>query len=221
MEGVFLPRPITELVILGLGQSSQSWPGFISERPDFAGEVWTVNAGVLAFRHDVVFDMHTEEYVFSQDDFRVEQILSRRKWLETHDRTVVLPKALAKYPTSQTYPLKLVAEALQSDYFACGMAYMLAMAHLCGVRRLHLFGCDYISEKANRDGTVKMEDGRANVEYWLGRLSERGCQVWVTEKSPVLGADKRINGALYGYHTPAQTALAPNGKYLFMDPDYV
>jgi hypothetical protein len=132
-----------------------------------------------------------------------------------------LPKAMDRYPTSQTYPLKLVVETLKSDYFVCGMAYMLAMAHMCNVKRLFIFGCDYIAEKVNRDGTVRMEDGRANVEYWLGRLVEKGAQVWVTEKSPVLGACERIKGKLYGYHTPLQAGLDANGNMILMDPDYV
>jgi hypothetical protein len=208
MEGVFMPRPITELVILGMGQSSQSWPGFISDRADFSGEVWTINAGGMAFQHDVVFDMHTEEYVFSQDEVTLNRILARRKWLETHNKPVVMPKALPRYPTSLSYPLKLVHEKTNSDYFACGMAYMLAMAFLCDVKLMIIMGCDYIAQKTDRDGTVRMEDGRACVEYWIGRMAERGCKFMVTEKSPLCGASTRGSGKVYGYHRPLKEMIS-------------
>lgn len=200
MDKVFLPRPITELVVLGVGQSCQSWASFMAERPGWNGEVWTINAGGLAFRHDVVFDMHTEEYIFSENEGKLERILERRKWFETHDKPVVMPKALPQYPTSMTYPLKLAIQLLRTDYFANGMAYMLAMAHLCDVKQLFVFGADFLADKP--DGRQFIEDGRACVEYWMGRLAEKGCQVWVTEKSPVLGASTRIKREVYGYHAP-------------------
>jgi hypothetical protein len=201
MDKVFMPRPIADLVILGVGQSSQSWPGLVAKEPGFNGQVWTINAGGLAFRHHVVFDMHTEEYVFAQEESKLRRIMERRKWFETHDRPVVMPKALPQYPTSLTYPMKLVADKLKTDYFTNGMAYMLAMAHLCDVKRLFVMGADFLVEKPGDH--VVMEDGRACMEYWLGRLVERGCNVLVTDKSPVLGASARSAGSnLYGYHMP-------------------
>ena len=202
MAGVFMPRPITDLVILGVGQSAQSWPAVMAERPAYRPEVWTINAGALAFRHDVVFDMHTEEYVYSRVDGLLDRILARRKLYETHDKPVVMPQALDKYPTSQTYPLKLVMDTLRTDYFINGMCYMLAMAHLCDVHRLVMMGADFFAEKP--DGRQFMEDGRACVEYWLGRLAEKGTQVLVTDKSQVLGANVRGNRMIYGYHQPIE-----------------
>lgn len=202
MDKVFMPRPISDLVILGVGQSSQSWAGLMAKEPGFNGQVWTINAGGLAFRHDVVFDMHTEEYIYAQEESKLRRIMERRKWFETHDRPVVMPKALPQYPTSLTYPMKLVAGLLRTDYFVNGMAYMLAMAHLCDVKRLFVMGADFQVDKPG-EGLI-MEDGRGCIEYWLGRLAEKGCQVLVSDKSPLLASASRTgaNWGLYGYHMP-------------------
>jgi hypothetical protein len=209
MPNVFMPRPIDSLVILGLGQSCQSWPSLMANRPHFNAQIWTINAGALAFRHDVVFDMHTEEYCHRQEDGRLALILARRKQFETHDKPVVMPKASPLYPTSQGFPLRLVVEALRSDYFANGMCYMLALAMLCGVKHLSLIGADFTLERDEPDKEFRrfVEDGRACVEYWLGRLVERGCEVVVTDKSPVLMANQRANRMIYGYHVPLPEAF--------------
>ena len=77
MEGVFMPRPIKDLVILGLGQSCVAWPSLVAREPEFTGEIWTINAGALSFRHDAVFDMHTEEYIHAQVDTKVSAVRPR------------------------------------------------------------------------------------------------------------------------------------------------
>lgn len=220
MEGVFMPRPIDTLVVLGVWQSSQSWAAMMARNPAFKGEVWTLNSGILAFRHDVGWDMHTEEYIHSRDEKTVARVLSRQKFYETHNKPIVMPKAYERFPTSVAFPLAKVVAITKSDYFHNGMAYMLAMALLCEVKTLYLIGSDWIVE--HPDGRSFMENGRACVEYWLGRIAQTGCDVIVTHKSPVLMANERAgNHTIYGYHEPVQAVNAPDGSQRVMVPDYV
>jgi hypothetical protein len=218
MSGVFTPYPIETLVILGMGQSSQSWAGLMAEQPGFDAQVWTINSGMRAFRHDVVFDMHTEEYIEQQEDTKRERIAERRGWMKIHNKPIVMPKALDDYPTSMTYPLKLVMDTLKTDYFTNGMAYMLALACLCEVKMIYMIGADYMVAKP--DGRVFVEDGRACLEYWLGRLVERGCQVRVTDKSALLAANVRGNRMIYGYHNPVVTYTNDEGNQVLQYPDF-
>ena len=205
------PRPITKLVCLGLGKSIADWPAMLYEHPELAGhEVWTVNSGGLTFKHDVVFDMHTEEYIYSQDTKQLKKILGRRKFLKTHDKPILMPRALPEYPTSVTYPLRLVVEQTRCNYFNNTGAYMMALAYLCGVRELIIFGMDYAAEKD--DGSLYVENGRACVEYWLGRLTESGCLVVLTEGTRLMDSQSHSKtGAIYGYHLPLK--VEPEGLH--------
>lgn len=205
------PRPIEKLVILGLGKSSQDWPGFLCDHPEaWDLEVWTVNAGARAFNHDVVFDMHTDEYIYSLPESELMKVLPRREWLKTHDKPIVVPKVVPELPTSVAYPLKLVVEQTRSNYFANGLSYMLALAYMCGVRQLFLFGTDF-SYKAD-DKHLAIESGRACSEYWLGRLAEAGCMICVSAASPLMDTKERSKGIIYGHVSPLKLSFDPEGN---------
>jgi hypothetical protein len=179
-------------------------------------EVWTVNSGGLSLRHDLVFDMHTEEYLYSQPYEQLNRLLGRRKWFETHDKPIMMPRALPQYPTSVTYPLKLVVESAKANYFTNSGAYMLALAYICGVQELLLFGWDYASTK--KDGSQFVENGRACSEYWLGRLTEAGCTVVIPETSRLMESDIRSKGTISGNHLPLKVQILPNGEPKFIGP---
>ena len=216
-----LPRKIDSLTILGLGASIYDWVNITHQ--DFADqdEVWTINAGARLFRHDVLWDMHTPEWLASLDDKTRDRTQRRRDWLKNHDKPIVMPKAMPDYPTSITYPLRQVIERTNSCYFATGIAYMLAMAMCCEVKRLRLFGCDF---SYARDTNTHDEQGRACAEYWIGRLVERGCHVGSSANSHLMDGFKRSRGLIYGYHEPVTFDFPTEGtevKGKFVGPDYV
>jgi hypothetical protein len=114
--------------------------------------------------------------------------------LEKHDKPIVMPEANpVGLPTSVTFPLKEVVELTQASWFNNGTAYMLATALCCQVKKLFLYGVDFVGPQ--------YELQRACTAYWLGRLVQSGCQIG---GSSILANDiRRQSGAtLYGYHEP-------------------
>ncbi len=210
-----LPRQVDTVTLLGLGASIYDWVNVTHKDFSDQGEVWTINAGGKLFRHDLLWDMHSEKWL---QDRKCERAIKRHEWLKTHDKPVVMPQALPEFPTSITFPLREAIEKTNSCYFSTGLAYPLAWAYCCGVKRLRLFGCDF---SYSRDTNTHDEQGRACCEYWIGRLIEKGCRVEVTNNTHLLDMLTRSNGTIYGYPEPAVFDFAPDGKGRFVGPDYI
>jgi hypothetical protein len=198
-----------QVTILGLGKSIYSWISSIWDdfRPDF--EIWTINAGSACFRHHLVFDMHTDKYIAGLSNDTQERVRRRREWLKNHDKPIVMPKALPDYPTSVTYPLNAVYERTHSMYFATGISYMMALAYVCDVEELLMFGCDF---SYSRDTNTHDEQGRACCEYWVGRLIEKGCKVGYTSDTHFMDAARRSEGQIYGFDEKVVMDFPLNGK---------
>jgi hypothetical protein len=208
------------LIILGMGQSIYGWISNCWSNFDASSEIWVINSGALCLRHDIVFDMHTDEYIDNLKESIKERVTNRRDWMKTHDRTIVMPKSSPEYPTSITYPLKAVFERSNSLYFSNGIAYMLGMAYCCDVEQLMLFGCDF---SYDRDTNTHDEQGRACAEYWVGRLVEKGTKVGFGPDTHFMDSYTRSQGKIYGYHELV-TMDFPNsgeGKAKFVSPDYI
>lgn len=213
---MLLPRKIDTLTIVGLGTSVYDWVNVTYKEFEDPGEVWTINAGAKLFRHDILWDMHTKEWL---EKLKIERALKRHEYLKKHDKPIMMPKATEDIPMSVTYPLRKVIERTNSCYFASGLAYPLAMAYCCDVERLRLFGCDF---SYARDTNTHDEQGRACCEYWIGRLVEKGVRVEVTNNTHLLDMISRSQGKIYGYDEKVQFDF-PNdgGKSRFVGPDYV
>lgn len=204
-------RPIERLTILALGRSVNDWIQchYNFEGYNF-GEIWTINAGWL-FRHDVLWDMHTPEYIDALPENEAHKIRVRRDQLVNHDKPIIMARAVATHPTSVTFPLGEVVDLTQSNYFLNGMAYMLATALCCKVKRLSLFGVDMLGPEHAL--------GRACILYWLGRLIESGCQVGPSSTTDLIDALRRGSGSIYGYHEPI-TFEYGGVEPRFAGPDY-
>lgn len=214
-----LPRKLKKVTILGLGKSVYDWVTLSHQDFPDHGEVWTINAGALCFKHDVVFDMHTEGWIYRLKHRDLVKIIKRREFLKTHDKPVYMPKALPGFPTSVTYPLREVVETTGSVYFSTGMSYMLAMAFCCDVEELMLWGCDFAYDpklsKVN-------EPGRECCEYWVGRLVQKGCRVAHSQHTHFMDMHKRSRGIIYGYDEPVTMDVPlDGGKARFVGPDYL
>ncbi len=85
------PREIDKLTIVGLGASvydfvNHTWLNF-----EETGEVWTINSGAMIFRHDMLWDMHTPEFLELKHKAKgksMEPALRRREWLNIVDLSV-------------------------------------------------------------------------------------------------------------------------------------
>lgn len=103
-------------------------------------------------------------------------------------------------------------------YLHNSIPFMLAYAWFIGVKKVHLFGCDY-----TYPGMEAREDDRANTEYWCGFLRSQGLEIWVTQDTTLLNQCKQPY--IYGYGArppiiadPDRTALHWHLSALGIDP---
>ena len=184
--------PPEELHIVGLGQSLESWYRYTMERNpaiDPGAEVWTVNRGLTAVAHDLLFVM---------DDLVGEAELFPKygDLLRSYERPFITSTPYAGF-SGLAYPLVSVScfwgGMNVAGYLHNSIPYLLALAGGIGVKRVVLWGCDY----AKPDGTM-LEYGLANVEYWCGLLRGRGVTVGRPQTSTILGG-QREQDWIYGY----------------------
>jgi hypothetical protein len=180
------------ITIVCMGPSHAEWLQQTPYGMAQFGEVWTINCGGRFFPHDMLFDMHTNEWLE-----RHRLLREKKRRLEYMGRTkpVVMPYADPDIPCSVAYPLQEVIELTGDDYFACGPSYMLALALVSGCQNLKLYGLDFSAPH----GIGHSERGRACCEYWAGRLIQSGTHVEVAKTSQFMaGADRTLH-KLYGY----------------------
>lgn len=85
-----------------------------------------------------------------------------------------------------------VTGEINGYYLHNSIPLMLAYALFIGVKKVHLFGCDYTFP-----GADIREDDRANCEYWVGFLRANGVEVWTTQDTTLLNQNKQP--FIYGY----------------------
>jgi hypothetical protein len=201
-QGADLQSLITRpkrVAIVALGFSSQSFiqemiaHGSTGQNP--FDEVWTVNRGIRAIRHDKLFVM---------DDFRW---LEKRdpayaKFLREHDKPIITSTTYADYPNAVEYPLQQVIESIQDDCFCVNtVAYMLAYAIHIGVQEVSIYGADFFYPNGNQS-----ERGGQAVAYLLGICQERKIFYRIPNTSTLLYSNgvKMVGGqakrVYYGYH---------------------
>lgn len=187
-----LIQHVERVTLLGLGSSIYDWIRTTHDKFDtLNGEVWTINSGGALYRHDLVFDMHSGGWIDKLDADIKDRVLRRRAWFKNHDKPIIMPRALPEYPTSVAYPLAEVQAKAKSSYFTIGAAYPLALAYVCDVKQLRIFGFDFSGDA--------LESGQACCEYWVGRLIEKGCQVQTSPNSHFMDGINAKSGAIYGY----------------------
>lgn len=226
-DKVWHPYPLDSVAFLGLGVSIYNYilmmHKFPLTEPGMKHEAWTVNAGARALGHDVCFDIHTDEYLEQQKRREyaaglkyVNRAQNRRKWMkENPGKPIVLAKADPTIPNSYTFPLVEVVNKLNCPYFQHGLAYQIAFAMLCGVKKMQFYGCDFGDHKDE-----EIESGRHCVEFWLGRAFERGIQIEHAKDTTLMDTNTRQDGHIYGYHEPLQIEAGQNGSARIVGPDY-
>lgn len=219
---LFNPKRSNIITIVGCGTSVyQRIHNVCAEVPLEDEQVWTLNTGGMVFRHDVLWDMHTDKWIAKciKRDPDYERLNRRREWMKTHDKLIVMPNANPLFPTSRTFPLKQVIEETKSNYFSTGVAYMLAMAYVLKPLTLRLFGLDftYKREEASHPDEIP---GAMCCAYWVGRIKEAGIKIEVPNQTLFLDMRKRAEGYLYGYHEPATWEFDEEGIGTFTSPDY-
>ena len=181
------------------------------------GEIWGINDFFYEYykrndRHiDLMFEMHDYtwdldrclrhqvDYVhqYFDDDYLIEKACRKLKiWPQMTEKInewKIPFMSVRKYdfiPTSMEYPLEDVIKKLDSDFFSCGISYMIAYAIYKEYERIDLFGC-------NMEANTEWSYQRPSVEFWIGMARGRGINVKIsgTDCRPL----RTTNGRLYGY----------------------
>ena len=86
------------------------------------------------------------------------------------------------------YPLDEIITEFKTEYFTNTISYMLAYAAYLRIPQVHIYGVDVSF------GAPYAQENRG-VEYWMGRVHERGIELIFPEASHLL---RTVSGAMYG-----------------------
>lgn len=187
-----------KIAILALGPSHQEYMRAMlttGADPLPFDEVWTVNHGMRAFRADVAFDMHEARYLSDKGN---PQHTYHREMVKAFKGPVLMTVPYKGIKNCLAYPLQDLINFIGPNnvYLNNTIPYMLAYAHMIGVKDIGLFGADY-----HYPGVPAEENGKACTEFWVGFLRGRGVEVRIASSSTLTDANQER--PLYGYkHTP-------------------
>tara|TARA_Y100001972_G_scaffold111819_1_gene144988 strand:- start:1327 stop:2058 length:732 start_codon:yes stop_codon:yes gene_type:complete len=201
------------IAIVALGKSWHDYNLAKSHGAQF-DEVWAINAVSSVIFHDRVFMLDPASR-FLDSDAAGSQTPAMREVLKTHMGPIYTCELDKRCPGLVEYPINDVMQAGKSCYLNNTVAYAVAFAYMCKVGRLSLYGVDY-SYKGNLHFA---EQGRGCVEYWLGKLISKGCNVGVGHSSSLLDSNESAEDKLYGYHRlddPMVILQNSSGDYIAM-----
>lgn len=199
------------VVLVCLGASHQTFidGAFERDTPDWllsADEVWTLNRGALAFRHDLAF-------VLDYLDGESAHFPGYGAMLWKHDKHIITSHA-ADWPAHvHDYPFAEIWEWLATEvrphhqeWLINSVPLIAIYAAWMGVKTLTIFGADY-------QGHHQKEDGASCLSYWAGILERMGLFIKVPDTTQLLGANHRF---VYGYHPscdPRPRAVAQRARF--------
>lgn len=184
-------------------------------------EIWTVNRGFQAVRHDKVFIMDDLRWL-EQHDFTYAEALKK------HDKPLITCFQYDDYPMSVAYPIDMIIRRLEDDLLNNTVAYAIAYAMCTQVECLSIYGADFYYPD------VQMrEEGSQACAFLLGVSRSFGMKFRLPQSTTLLGAnavkiDPKTGKAcrpLYGYHRrielvdPPEHAFSKYIKEIQLGPD--
>jgi hypothetical protein len=190
-----------KVALLGMGPSADGYPRYCAVRGGrnvAFDETWTVNAFGDIYKADLIFHMDDVRIQQIRADAGNDQIARMLEWMRKHPGPIFTSRAHPDYPGLVDFPLEEVLTSTGGPiYFNSTPAYAVAYAIHKGVKEFAPFGLDYAYHPK-----FNGEQGRACVEYWLGRAvggqSQDGMHLYLPRDTFLL--DTRCN-KLYGYDT--------------------
>jgi len=211
-----LPRlSLDSVTLLLMGGTGRDAAGLIMRGDipvDDRNPVWVVNKAASFYQHNLAWNTHDLNFMAKAEP-------EQKFWsyYRKYDRPVVTLRPVKGLKTL-IYPIEEIIREYDDTYFFAAPPYMMAYAAWCGVKQINLFGADF-----DYPDRTEYEGGRCCMEYWIGRLKERGVKFglspntttldmrWKTTGRPVNG--KPYGGPLYGYFTnQPKLGLDPSGK---------
>ena len=162
-------------------------------------EVWAVNLAAGVIQHDRMFHMDDLHVQRARAEARPDTSVGRSMaWIPTHDKPIYTSRQYDDFPASVEFPLEWVVNKTGADYYNGSVPYALTLAIAIGVKRVHLYGCDYTYE----DDLLKCERGRACLEWWMGYCALAGVTIVLPPDTTLLDSATNVKGKhLYGYDT--------------------
>ena len=172
------------------------------------GIVWGINDVHLLRNVDVIFDCHNIQNVLDGKERlgrrTVKEVKNHLRLLKEKEIPFFTTELIKGMPNSIKYPIKEIINEFDSDYFAGGVDYAIALAIYQGATEIHLYGVLMI-----RKGEYAFQ--KPSVEHWLGVAKGVGVKVKVHGMfSTIL---KTKNYLLYGYNSPQSFVKEVNPDY--------
>ncbi len=86
------------------------------------------------------------------------------------------------------YPIDEVIKEFNTRFFTNTVSYQVAYAAFLRIPKIYIYGVDVTF------GAAYAQENRG-VEYWMGRATERGCDIIVPDQSQLL---RTVSGCMYG-----------------------
>lgn len=200
-----------KVILVCLGNSRQAYidGAFAHDPPDWfldTDEVWTLNRGALAFRHDLAFVL---DYVSGE----AAHYPGYGAMLWKHDRPIITsqkdnwPDHIHEYPFAAIWNwLMSEVKPNHQEWQINSVPMILIYAAWLGVKEIMICGADY-------QGHSQTEDGASCLSYWIGVLERVGITVKSPHTSQLLGGTGRF---IYGYppdHDPRPEAVARRQRF--------
>lgn len=163
---------------------------------------WGVNSHIYELKEvDLAFNMHMAEHY---SDIHKDNMNHTSKM----GIPMMMPKVYGEFKTSMAYPLDEIIKEFKSDYFTTVMPYMLAYAIHLGYKKIDCYGLSITG------AWEKYKNGKACIEYWIGRAQGKGIEVNIYGK--FTECLKAFDNRLYGYEDRFQSLPESiNDKPLF------
>jgi SAM-dependent methyltransferase len=182
-------------------------------------ETWTLNRGVKAFPHDLLFVMDHIQGEADKNPRYGALLWKHDKPIITSDNCEGWPAHVVKYPFKEIWNWTINAvNPMHGDWYHNSVAYIIVYAAFIGVKDLRVYGADYSGH--NNGGYV--EDGHPCVAYWVGKMEALGLTVTAPTDSGFLNINMRK--WLYGYQNDPRKIPANRARFRAMvggkpDPD--
>jgi hypothetical protein len=221
MEKKAVPE-VVSLVALGASKRDFFTEAMtVGNRKGVSDEVWVVNKMGCLVKHDMLWRMDDLMNVYACNNKvytggNVKEPVTIHdtytEFLKNHNKPIVTSTAYPdEFPTSVQYPLEDVINTIGYSYFRTTPAYAAAFAIHIGVKRLRIFGCDYVYPTNKH----RAEAGRANLEFILGIGMTMGMEVWVPPSSSLLDSCIPTMERMYGYIDPIEVKPSPEDDNLW------
>ena len=212
-------REVPEVVsLVALGGSKKDFfteAMTIGNKRGLSDEVWVINKMGCLIKHDMLWrmddlmtlrDCNTKTYTGGNVAEPAMIHDTYTEFLRQHNKPIVTTIAYPEeFPMSWAYPLEDVINTIGYSYFRTTPAYAAAFAIHIGVKKLRIYGCDFVYPQSK----YRHEAGRANMEFILGIGMTMGMEVWVPASSTLLDSCIPTMEKMYGYPYPVEVKPDP------------